>query len=93
MSTGNALAPIHDAHLVELTGVHPVTVRRWKKLARLPRWLERLVRVCIRGELDDVDRAWRGWTIRNGELVSPEGLTYTPGAVRASTLWRRRACR
>ena len=91
MSTGNALAPIHEAHLVELTGVHPVTARRWKKLTRLPRWLERLVRVCVRGELDDVDRAWRGWRIRAGELVSPEGLTYTPGAVRASTLWRRRA--
>jgi len=91
MSTGNALAPIHDAHLVELTGVHPVTVRRWKKLARLPRWLERLVRVCLQGELGEIDRTWSGWRIVRGELVSPENLTYTPGAVRASTLWRSRA--
>lgn len=91
MSTGNALAPIHDAHLVELTGVHPVTVRRWKKLARLPRWLERLVRVCLQGELGEIDRAWSGWRVVRGELVSPEGLSYSPGAVRASTLWRARA--
>ena len=91
MSTGNALAPIHDAHLVELTGVHPVTVRRWKKLVRLPCWLERLVRVCVHGELADVDPAWRGWRLIAGELVSPEGWTYTPGAVRAGRLWKQRA--
>jgi hypothetical protein len=91
MSTGNALAPIHDAHLVELTGVHPVTVRRWKKLAQVPRWLERLVRVCLRGELGEIDRTWSGWRIVRGELVSPEGWRFTPGAVRASYLWKQRA--
>jgi hypothetical protein len=91
MSTGNALVPNHDARLVELTGAHPVTVRRWKKLARLPRWLERLVRVCLQGELGEIDPAWNGWRIVRGELISPEGRSYSPGAIRASTLWRARA--
>lgn len=90
MSQG-PLAPIADERLVELTGAHVTTVRRWKRKARLPRWLARLVRVCLAGELDDVDRAWRGWKIRNGELVSPEGASYTPGAVRAGHLWKCRA--
>lgn len=90
MSQG-VLAPIHDEHLVELTGVHPVTVRRWKKLARIPRWLQRLVRVCLHGELAEIDPAWRGWRLVRGELVSPEGRAFTPGAVRASVLWRARA--
>jgi uncharacterized protein DUF3653 len=90
MSQG-PLAPILDERLVTLTGAHVATVRRWKKRGRVARWLACLVRVCIQGELDDVDRAWRGWKIRNGELVSPEGSTYTPGAVRAGHLWKCRA--
>lgn len=91
MSQG-PLAPIHDERLVELTGAHVSTVRRWKRrAARIPLWLQRLVRICVQGELADIDRAWRGWRIVRGHLVSPEGSSYTPGAVRAGHLWKCRA--
>lgn len=41
-------------------------------------------------ELADLDAAWRGWRLCRGELVSPEGWRFTPGAVRAGELYRRR---
>lgn len=41
-------------------------------------------------ELAQLDAAWRGWRLAGGELVSPEGWRFTPGAVRAGELYRRR---
>lgn len=78
-----------EPRLVELTGAHPTTVRRWRRRSAVPVWLERLIRVCVNGQLDDIDAAWRGWRIARGELVSPEGWTFTPGTVRAAELYRR----
>lgn len=43
-------------------------------------------------ELAQLDAAWRGWRLVRGELVSPEGWRFTPGAVLAGELYRRRVC-
>lgn len=48
-----------------------------------------MVRVFVDGELEEIDPAWRGWRLERGELVSPEGWTFTPSNVTASELYRR----
>jgi hypothetical protein len=68
---------------VEVTGAHLSTARRWKRLRRVPRWLQRLVAVCVFGDLGQVHRAWRGWKLKDKTLVSPEGWEFTFGEIRA----------
>lgn len=56
------------------------TARRWKRGAiRPPRSAEML----LAGDLGAFDRAWKGWKLKAGLLVSPEGWEATPGHVRA----------
>lgn len=71
------------AVLIQVTGVHRTTALRWKRAARLPLWLKRLVRVCLDGEIGEIDRAWRDWRICGDQLVSPEGWRFTPGEIRS----------
>ena len=37
----------------------------------------------LAGDLGSFDPVWKGWTIRQGKLYSPEGFAVTPGDVRA----------
>lgn len=76
---------INEASLAALTGAHITTARRWKRLRRIPRWLESLVYTVTEGRLCRIHKDWRGWMIhtRDGVLVTPEGLTVTPGQIRA----------
>lgn len=69
--------------LCALTGAHLTTARRWKKTRRCPRWLQRLIRLCVEGELGAIARQWDGWSIRGKTLVSPEGWAFTPGEIRS----------
>lgn len=85
------------AGLAGRAGVSLVTLRRWKRTGRLPAWARILI-ALLSGELDLVDKAFRGWIIRRGELVSPEGWCFTPGEIRSIPLlygvireWRGRA--
>ncbi|MGH7144764.1 MAG: DUF3653 domain-containing protein [Planctomycetota bacterium] len=70
------------AGLRERAGVSVVTLRRWKRTGRLPRWAIILVAI-LSGELEQVDPAFAGWLIRAGELISPEGWRFTPGEIRS----------
>jgi hypothetical protein len=69
--------------LQQLTGCHRTTAARWKRLVRVPRWLEVLVATVIEGRLDALGREFAGWRLHQGALVSPEGLTVTQGQIRA----------
>jgi len=69
--------------LSALTGTHLSTARRWKKKRRCPRWLQRVIRLCVLGELGEIHRAWDGWVIRDQYLVSPEGWRFSFGEIRA----------
>lgn len=69
--------------LAALAGVHLTTARRWKAGARPKAWLLKLLAIALEGELGEISRAWRGWRIHRGELVSPEGWRFTPGNVRS----------
>lgn len=92
MGQGSSLLyGISELRLIQVTGAHRSTVRRWKLGRSIPRWLSFVVRLCVQGELEDFDPAWRGWRIVRGELVSPEGTAFTPGAIRAGPLYRERA--
>jgi len=39
-------------------------------------------------DLGCFDPAWKGWRIRDGQLISPEGWTVSPGNVLALPLMR-----
>jgi uncharacterized protein DUF3653 len=84
-----SLAAITVSDLAALGRVHLATARRWKRTGKCPRSVERLVRVCHCGELDDIHAAWRGWRLVRGTLYSPEGWEFTPGAVRTLPLLER----
>jgi uncharacterized protein DUF3653 len=56
------------------------TARRWKSgESAMPKTAEML----LAGDLGMLDREWRGWKIRKGQLISPEGWMATPGHVRS----------
>lgn len=84
-----ALYGISIAHLVEITGCTDRTARRYKRLQVLPPWLARLVAICLEGELGEISRAWRGWRLAHGELISPEGWRFNPGQIHALPFLRQ----
>lgn len=56
------------------------TARRWKSgESEMPKTAE----MVLAADLGMLDRAWRGWTIRKGLLISPEGWEASPGHVRS----------
>jgi hypothetical protein len=59
------------------------TARRWKSGAKCPPQSALLI---INGDLGLFDRAWRGWSIQDGKLISQEGWAATPGDVLAIQL-------
>lgn len=67
--------------LVDLTGRHPSTVRRWIRQNRFPPWVERLEH--FRSDLGQVAPAWSGWSLHRDKIRSPEGLLLTPTDLRA----------
>lgn len=73
------------ALLAGRAGVSVVTLRRWERTKHMPRWARILVALLL-GELDAIDAAFKGWIIRHGELVSPEGWRFTPGEIRTIPL-------
>ena len=44
--------------------------------------------MILGGDLGCFDPAWRGWLLRDGKLVSPEGWEATPGDVLSLPLLR-----
>ena len=61
------------------------TASRWKAGTACPPQTALWV---LAGDLGFIDPAWRGWVIRKGELVSPEGWCITMSDVRATPLQR-----
>jgi hypothetical protein len=79
----DSLYGIAAEQLVAITGAHLSTARRWKRRRRLPRWLQRVVSLCVFGDLGQIHKAWRGWKLKDTTLVSPEGWEFTFGEIRA----------
>jgi len=72
--------------IAELTGVHVSTARRWKRTGKRPRWVAPFLAMAIGGELAPIAHPWRGWILRGGCLISPEGWSFQPGEIRSLPL-------
>jgi transcriptional regulator with XRE-family HTH domain len=70
-----------------LVGVSRRTWSRWERgEARIPTAAVNLLRLVAAGELPAGGPAWNGWRFYKGELVSPEGIGFEPGEIRALPL-------
>ena len=82
----DSLYGIGAEELVAITGAHLSTARRWKRLRRLPRWLQRVVSLCIFGDLGQIltirhDSTSResfmpGVVVAINEVTKRSGLVY-----------------
>lgn len=76
---------VTDDWLQSRAGVHRSTVARWRATRRYPPAVARLAEIEAHGRLELIHAHWDGWRIdsHRGELVSPQGARYTPGAIMA----------
>jgi transcriptional regulator with XRE-family HTH domain len=81
----NARHGIKAEEIARRCGVDIATARRWKRgITRTPQ----SALMILEGDLGAFDPAWRGWTLRDGQLISPEGWEATPGDVLSIPLLR-----
>lgn len=74
--------------LAQAAGVTERTVRRWKKRGEIPEPYKSVLRVHLAEDSGIASPAWAGWRFREDRLISPEGVTYTQGDIRASPMQR-----
>jgi len=71
--------------IARLCRVDVATARRWKRGAtRIPE----AAKMILTGDLGAFDPAFRGWKMRDGKLISPEGWEATAGDVLSIPLLR-----
>jgi hypothetical protein len=76
---------IRAADIARICGVDVATARRWKRGTRRMPESARKILAC---DLGCFAQSWRGWAIRGGKLVSPEGWQLEPGDVLSIPLMR-----
>lgn len=74
------------SELARICHVDLATARRWKRGATCP---PKTALMLLSRDLGIFDPVWRGWTLRNGELVSPEGWAIARGDVLVSPIQRQ----
>lgn len=80
-------AGLSQSQAASLCGVSVRQVKRWEKgQARVPLSALRLVQLLGAGDLGQLSKAWAGWFLKRGQLVSPESVCFNPGEVRALPL-------
>lgn len=82
-------SPLYGITIKEIARICHVdltTARRWKRGARCP---PKMALLLICGDLGCFDAEWRGWTVRGGKLLSPEGWEITVGDALALPLTRQ----
>jgi hypothetical protein len=71
--------------IARLCRVNVATARRWKRGAtRIPE----AAKMILTGDLGAFDPAFRGWKMRDGKLISPEGWEATVGEILSLPLLR-----
>lgn len=88
---GGALYGVSAEQIADLTRVNVRTARRWKAdPAHIPAPAAKLLSILLGGELGEIDRAWRGWRLVRGRLVSDrDGMDFGPAEVRAAPFLER----
>jgi transcriptional regulator with XRE-family HTH domain len=81
MDARDLLHGLTAARLAELCKVSQTTASRWRRLRRVPEIHSRLLRILLAGELGSLAPAWSGFTLRDGQLITPEGWTISPGEI------------
>ena len=82
-----SLSDIPVKHLVAICHIDITTARRWRRGSNLPpAYILDFVNAKLTSDLSFLDPAWRGWALRRGHLISPEGWEMSMGAVLASRL-------
>lgn len=71
--------------IARLCGVDLATARRWRRQASCP---PASAVFLINADLGCFDKAWRGWIMRRGLLVSPDGQEVAPNDIRAIPFMR-----
>lgn len=70
---------ISISEIARICRVSLKTAHRWKAGQYVPGYCELAM---LSGDLGYWDKAWEGWVLRDGCLISPEGISSTPGEVR-----------
>jgi len=71
--------------IARICGVSLTTAKRWK---RSKTSMPKTSAMILNRDLGCFDPAWRGWTLRQGKLISPEGWEAMPGDVLSLPLLR-----
>lgn len=82
-----SLSTIPINRLVEICHIDITTARRWRRGSNLPPpYVLAYVNAKLTADLSFLDPAWRGWMLREGHLISPEGWEISMSDVLASRL-------
>ncbi|WP_064608552.1 DUF3653 domain-containing protein [Photobacterium sp. J15] len=57
------------------------TVTRWDNGQKIPPECRRLMKLYSCSDLEAVNDKWRGWRIKQGELITPSGWSLTPDRI------------
>ena len=57
--------------IAEFIGVSIRTARRWRQDRELPKPIQTLAHILMRGDLGAIDASWSGWSVHRGTLRSP----------------------
>ena len=80
---------ISAKEIADWCGVTTRTARRWKRGEDPPQAAIEVIELRSTGNLGVVDQDWRGWKIREGKLISPDGIEFTSGDVLSLTFLRQ----
>jgi len=73
---------IEIKQLSELTGLHPSTLRRYRRSNKAPRHIIELIAIYRAGKLPSQEKTWDGWKIIGECLADPDGNTYHVNEIR-----------
>jgi hypothetical protein len=71
--------------------VHITTARRWKRYGDVPYAAQVLITIRATGDVSMLFPGWRDWSLRNGEIVAPDGVPYSPGEILAVSFYKQLA--
>ncbi len=71
------------AYVASVLRVPERTARYWRKHGRMPEAFGRLWDLAQHPDLGAIDERWRGYSLRDGKMWTPEGRPVTPGEIQA----------